>query len=498
MIRLPGSGAQLAPAEQFGLELLVDAARLVPMEDPRADVVSIDVTARDARAHGGGGEGGQDLRAMAASGWGMEIGDGAVRVPRSLLAKMTDVAGAVAEQRSEERDRHDRVPSGANPLVAAELERQPIVSLAARALREAVARAAGRRPVRLVVPWPEERRWAAAFTHDLDVVSGWPLFAAARWVELFRKGEARRAANATLAAARALTGSPVLAGLRWLLQLERTLEIRSTWFVLSGTPTYRTLLAGDLTYRPESRRARTALREILAGGHEVGLHGSFATMESTDEFRSQRDRLRAITGVEPAGVRQHFLRMRPGTTQRAMVEAGFLYDSTYGFPDRNGFRLGVADVVPAWDAARGQEAPMSEIPLHWMDRALSKYRGVEDPAAWVDDALALAELCQSLEGLWVGLWHPNLTPALGFPGAPGAYERLARTIVMRKAYIAPLGQIAAWRAARRAVRAERIAPDGSVVARRLHAAAADDSSESMTAQIRLEDVSGTPMEAVEG
>jgi hypothetical protein len=34
--------------------------------------------------------------------------------------------------------------------------------------------------VRLAEPWPEGRRWAAVFTHDLDVVALWPVFAAAR------------------------------------------------------------------------------------------------------------------------------------------------------------------------------------------------------------------------------------------------------------------------------------------------------------------------------
>ena len=136
----------------------------------------------------------------------------------------------------------------------------------------------------------------------------------------------------------------------------------------------------------------------------------------------------------------------------------------YGLPYMNGFRLGVADVVPAWDAEDERPTGLDEIPLVWMDRALSKYRGIEDPGAWVDDALALADVARSLEGLWVGLWHPNLTPALGYPGAPEAYERLARTIARQEPYVATADQMSSWRSTRRAVRAERIAPDGTVLA----------------------------------
>ena len=482
MIRWPSPAAPLDSAEHFGLALLVDLARLVPMEDASADVVQLVITDRTA-----------DLGSLVAGGWGIEPGSGEVRIPRAALALVTEVAGAAAEQRSPARDRHDRVPSSENPLVAAGLERDPVVSRGARTLRDAVLRAAGRRVVRFVPPWPNGRRWAAAFTHDLDVVQWWPLFAGARAAELARKGEVRQLLGAAGAALRMLAGDPVLEGVRRLVELERELSIAATWFVLSGTPTGRTIAAGDLTYAPESPRARAALATISAGGHEIGLHGSFATMQSAETFRSQRERLSVVVGRESRGVRQHFLRMRPGETQRAMLEAGFNYDATYGFPDRNGFRLGVSDIVPSWDAEGKRATTLDQAPLVWMDRALSKYRGIEDPMAWVEDALELAGTCRELEGLWVGLWHPNLSPALGYPGAPVAFEHLARTIRGWEPYMAPLDQISAWRAARRGVRAERIAPDGRVVAR--PSAESFDSGRS-SAPIVLEDSTGRPMETV--
>jgi hypothetical protein len=146
-----------------------------------------------------------------------------------------------------------------------------------------------------------------------------------------------------------------------------------------------------------------------------------------------------------------------------MAAAGFEYDSTFGFADRNGFRLGVADLLPIWDDAVRQPLALDEAPFIWMDRALSKYRGVERPDAWVDDAFALAEECRSVNGMWVGIWHPNLTPALGYPGAPAAYARLVAGMVDRGAWIAPLGELAAWRRSRRATRALAIAPDGTPV-----------------------------------
>src|SRR5439155_727468 len=197
-----------------------------------------------------------------------------------------------------------------------------------------------------------------------------------------------------------------------------------------------------------------------AADHEIGLHGSYFTMLDAGRFRAEGERLARVAGGPPRGVRQHFLRMRPGGTQHAMLAAGFEYDATYGFADRNGFRLGVADVVPAWDAAHQTAGGLDEVPLVWMDRALTKYGRVEDPEVWITDAVELAQAAQEVDGLWVGLWHPNQTAALGYPGAPQTYVRLVRLLLERRPFVATLGTAVEWRRARRAVRASRVAPHG--------------------------------------
>ncbi|MFI5206750.1 MAG: hypothetical protein ACHQU8_03405 [Gemmatimonadales bacterium] len=449
MIRLPDG---LTPAERYALELLVDLARLVPVDDPDADVVRIEITDPPGKP--------PELRTLAASRWLIHPGEGAVRVFRPALRFVTDIASAAAEQRSTERDRHGRVPPAVNTLVAAGMERHPIVSEAAVRLREAVLASAGRRPVRLVVPWPGGKRWAAAFTHDLDIVALWPAFTLLRLAELAGKGRLVACARVLGAALAALLGDPIGRGVAGLLERERIAGIRSTWFILCGTPTFRAMRAGDLTYAPESKAAREILNAIAAAGDDLGLHGSFATMDEDGAFTAQRARLAGLVGREIAGVRQHFLRMRPGTTHRAMREAGFTYDASLGFADRNGFRLGVADVVPLWDAERETAIGLDEVPLCWMDRALSKYRGIEDPRAWVRDALKMAQRSRNVGGLWVGVWHPNLVPALGFPGAPEAFAQLVEGIAMGDPCLASLGELVQWRRARRSTRVRSLAPDG--------------------------------------
>jgi len=476
VITLPNREA-LSALERFGLDVLVDLSRCAIVEDPAADVVRVAIADPDPKV--------ADLRACAAQGWYIECSDGVVRVPRAILRRVAEIATGAAERRSTARDRFGRVPSGENELVQQNLVAEPVVADAAARLREAVVASADRRPTAFLTPWPDGKRWAAAITHDLDVVDLWPVFTALRMAELARKGQVRRIARTAWSAITTVGRNPVQRALRALLDAERERSIVPSWFVLCGTPTFRTMRAGDLTYHPEGRGATAALRTLQDRGCEINLHGSFATSDDHALFAEQRRRLAGLTQSPVLGVRQHFLRMRPGETIRGMAAAGFRYDTTAGFPDRNGFRLGVGDVIPAWDGAGGgggeQPLDIQEAPVIWMDRALSKYAGIEDPDAWITEGIALADACRATEGLWVGVWHPNLTPALGFPDAPAAFAALLDRLLARQPFVAPLGRLVEWRVARRGVRVRGILPDGrpDVYATR-----------SVTDPLTLEDVSG--------
>ncbi|MGH7531991.1 MAG: hypothetical protein ACREL4_01760 [Gemmatimonadales bacterium] len=445
MIRLPDGPHSSAQAE-FGLRLLVDASRVVPAAASVTDVTVLEI-------------GGDRAFDVMQGGDPFETAPGSVRIPRNVLEQLAGLASATAEQRSAQRDRFGRVPSAVNPFVIAGTERLPVLSELASIFRTAVIRAAGDRPFRAVAPWPNGHRWAAVLSHDLDVVAGWPTFTALRLLELLRKGELGRMMR-VIGAAAAAGLDPVTAGVASLLDTETALGVRSSWFILAGTPTLRTWQQGDLTYRPESDRARGILGRIRDGGHELGLHGSFMTMDRPAAFAEQRDRLAALIGEAPMGARQHFLRMRPMATQREMARAGFRYDSTFGFADRNGFRLGLADVVPMPD-----HADLDLLPFCWMDRALSKYQGVEDPAAWVEDGLELAHACERVGGVWCGIWHPNLVPALGFPGGVEAYRALVEGLrASDDPWIAPAAEVVEWRRARRSAQVVQVGSGGVVTA----------------------------------
>jgi hypothetical protein len=443
MIRVAAIPDSLTPIERYGLSLILDGSGLLQVTDLLAPVVELAV-------HEAGPAPADWLRSV----------DGRVTVARAKLAEIGSLAGAEVEQRTAAADRHGRVPSGINPQVAAGRAGEPTIDILAAELRETVRHTASGMAFAVVAPWPRGLGWAVALTHDVDVLSWWPLFTALRVAELGRHGKAGTVVSVV---GRALAGaftSPPLAGIRKVCEREQHHGIRSTWFFLTGTPTLGRILAGDVTYRIEGRAAQEAIRLALWSGGEVGLHGSFATGDRGEVFATERARLQRASGQPVQGVRQHFLRMRPGATQAGMEAAGFQYDATWGFADLNGFRLGLAVPAPAWSDATSAPRALELVPLAWMDRVQSKYQGDENSANWVLQALDLADACREMGGLWCGLWHPNLTAPLGFPGALEAYATLCNGLAQRAPWFCTITDAVTWRQRRRTLRAVRVQEGG--------------------------------------
>jgi hypothetical protein len=65
-----------------------------------------------------------------------------------------------------------------------------------------------------------------------------------------------------------------------------------------------------------------------------------------------------------------------------------------------------------------------------------------------------------VEGAWSGLWHPNTTEALGFPGAEPAFVSLLQALADDRPYFASAHKLVQWRRFRRSIRAARVSADG--------------------------------------
>jgi hypothetical protein len=157
----------------------------------------------------------------------------------------------------------------------------------------------------------------------------------------------------------------------WDESFERYLELEkglgSTFYVIPtrGTPG-RTRDGFAPGFRASAYGASDIAhrtRALAAAGCDVGVHGIDAWLDSTSGTR-ERTAVARSSGVAASGVRMHWLYFDEQAPQR-LEEAGFTYDSSFGYNDAVGFRAGTLQAFRPITARR-----LLELPLHIMDTAL--------------------------------------------------------------------------------------------------------------------------------
>jgi hypothetical protein len=269
----------------------------------------------------------------------------------------------------------------------------------------------------------EPPRWAGArfvvcLTHDVDTPWRWTRVgvrgAAARLRDHARSGKSGPA----LREARALAGVPLhkLRGSdpNWrferLLRIARDRGIGHTFYLMAGHAH-----PADGPAPAAYERLRPRLVELLlAGGAEIGLHGSYTAAEDARVLAEEKRRLEELAGPL-AGHRYHYLRIDPHRNLAPLDALGFRYDTSLGFADRPGFRPGIAHPFRPWDLASERPLDLVEIPLALMDVTLAEERylglSARDAERHLLDLVARAA---HQGGGFSVLWHNDrFDPVLG-------------------------------------------------------------------------------------
>jgi hypothetical protein len=300
------------------------------------------------------------------------------------------------------RDEHGRFPGRESLPVRAGFLHRPIVDEYAVLLRKWV------RQVGVELPAPK-RRFSVLLTHDVDSLGPKPdLVLAARRVAgglLGRRPWRKALADATVAAG--LRRHPCdnldeVAQLDGRLTERRRRErCRSVYFFMAGG---NSAYDGDCDLRDARTRAR--LRKVSASGTGIGLHASYQA--GGDPIRVGRERLalQKTAGVPIEKNRHHYLDWREPEDGDMIAAGGIRWDTTLGYADVAGFRLGVCRPVPLFDPIRQRLTGIEEHPLIVMDCTLhlAKYMNLDEGAAF-DCVCRLADVTLRHQGEFVCLWH---------------------------------------------------------------------------------------------
>ncbi len=326
-------------------------------------------------------------------------------------------------------------------------------------LREAIVGAG--MPLVEIPPVPEGHRFMVCLTHDVDhaairlhkfdrTMFGFLYRAVIRsLIEVCRGRRRMRTLWRNWAAAVKLPFVHLGVAKDFWCQLDRYLEIEkglgSTFFVIpvKGYPG-RTADAQASRLRASSYGVvdiADQLKPVQAAGCEVGLHGIDAWCDSATGSE-ERKRVASVTGTSVRGVRMHWLFFDERAPAR-LEEAGFAYDSTFGYNETVGFRAGTMQAFRSMAADR-----LLELPLAIMDTALfyPSHMNLTAEAArevvWrlVDDA-------ERYGGALTINWHDRSLAPERLWG--GFYVELLRELKRRGAWFPTAAQAASWFAQRR-------------------------------------------------
>lgn len=187
---------------------------------------------------------------------------------------------------------------------------------------------------------------------------------------------------------------------------------------------------------------------VVDGGFEVGLHGIDAWADK-DSAAEERRRLEPRSGTAGLGVRMHWLYWDKDTF-RILDEAGFAYDSTFGYNDTVGYRAGTVQAYrpPGVDS-------LLELPLNAQDTALffpGRMHLTEKDASIVCERLM--ENSRRFGGALTLLWHDRSMAPERLWG--DFYRDLLGTLEGDGAWIGPAGRAVQWFRKRRAAVFERV------------------------------------------
>jgi hypothetical protein len=305
-----------------------------------------------------------------------------------------------------------------------------------------------------IPPAPWGHPYMVALTHDVDVTS----VKECRLVTVGYAGfrcilQGSVCAGLRLALARLGIGNDPWALFGRWKTFEDQLGVRSTFFFV---PTKDNPGLRAHPYRAVGYDIKTdVLRDLNQEGWETGVHG-IDNWTDAGCGKEERDSLGPVN--EHPGNRTHWL-LFDQNSWKVLDDAGYSYDTTFGYNDDAGFRAGTTQVY----RPRGVKT-LLELPLHIQDLGLfGKFCWAPTDNGWVKtpclhlDEHAARVCCDRIfdyarvyGGAVTLLWHyENLTPPRDWSGL---YADLVKRAQADGAWVTTGGDVVEWFTSRRLVR----------------------------------------------
>lgn len=242
--------------------------------------------------------------------------------------------------------------------------------------------------------YPDEQPFAVCLTHDIDIVyQSYPI----KGLDILRALTHRNSKETIEAIKNLKSPKYPYHNFEEILSLEEEYGATSTFFFLA-------LQNGDQDHSYEVEDLATEIGMIADRGWEVGLHGGHQAYADAQKLKEEKARLEKVTNQPVTGYRNHYLRFSVPHTWEYLREAGFQYDTTFGYADCAGFRNGMCYPFRPYNCEKQQEIGIVEIPLTIMDCTLDSYMRLGPRQSW-DLVKHLIDSVERCHGVITLLWH---------------------------------------------------------------------------------------------
>jgi len=288
-----------------------------------------------------------------------------------------------------------------------------------------------------------------ALTHDVDVISvrecrfstvGYAAF------QCIKQGYIRAGLHLLLSRC-GIGDDPWSLFDRWMI-FENRLGVRSTFFFVPKRDDHG---RSAHPYRAVHYDIdRDTLQSLIIGGWEVGVHG----IDNWADAETGKQEMAAVGG-EAVGNRTHWL-LFDRNSWKMLDDAGYSYDTTFGYNDDVGFRAGTLQVYRLKGTSK-----LLELPLHIQDLGLfgkfcwapTAHGWEKTPCLHLTESAArkhcnhIFDYALKYGGAVTILWHyENLTPPRDWSGM---YTELVKRAQADGAWVTTAGNVVEWFEARR-------------------------------------------------
>jgi len=284
------------------------------------------------------------------------------------------------------------------------------------------------------IEYPNNAKFAVCLTHDVDEIYPPASHAMISSVYCIRGLKLKTLKDQFLWKYKGKDFSPYR-NFNEIIDLEEKYNAKSSFYFLAS--------AKDIKrFRYNIEDAANELQSIIERGCEVGLHGSYFAYDDYGKIVEEKDRLERVLGKKVIGYRNHYLKFKVPNTWRLLENAGFKYDTTFGYNDMVGFRNGMCHPIVPFDLNADEIMNILEIPLIIEDGTLISYiRDLSD--AW-NLTKKMIDTVERYRGIITLSWHSNNFNCPFRDSIIKLYNKILKYSYNKKAWLTRGEEIYGW------------------------------------------------------